>query len=95
MSELNEQQIKIIPKDKPEIGIDTSSALIDSIIDAAQVGGLDVSSIDALSQSSQSREQIYEFYDSMATDDIISSVIDVYVDDTVQTNDKGQLVHPL
>lgn len=92
MSELNGQQIKIIPKDKPETGIDTSSALIDSIIDAAQVGGLDVSSIDALSQSSQSREQIYEFYDSMATDDIISSVIDVYVDDTVQTNDKGQLV---
>lgn len=92
MSDLNEQKIKPIPKDAPELGIDTSSALIDSIIDAAQVGGLDISSIDALSQSSQNREQIYEYYDSMATDDIVSSVIDVYVDDTVQTNDKGQIV---
>ena len=92
MSDLNEQKIKPVPKDAPELGIDTSSALIDSIIDAAQVGGLDISSIDALSQSSQNREQIYEYYDSMATDDIVSSVIDVYVDDTVQTNDKGQIV---
>lgn len=86
------QSIKPVPVPEPETGIDTSGALIDSIISAAQVGGLDISSIDALSQSAQGREQIYELIDSMATDDIISSVLDVYVDDTIQTNDKGQVI---
>lgn len=92
MPQTKKQTIKPVPVSEPETGVDTSGSLIDSIIDAAQVGGLDISSIDALSQSAQNREQIYEYYDSMATDDIISSVLDVYVDDTIQTNDKGQVV---
>lgn len=75
-----------------EIGIDTSKTLMSNIIDAAEVGVLDISSIDALSQSVQNREQSYQLIDSMARDDVIAAVLDNYAEDVVQTNDKGQVV---
>ena len=75
-----------------EIGIDTSKTLMSNIIDAAEVGVLDISSIDALSQSVQNREQSYQLIDSMAQDDVIAAVLDNYAEDVVQTNDKGQVV---
>ena len=86
------KSVKVVPNPKPETGMDTDNTFIDSILDAAQIGGLDISSIDALSNSAQSREAIYEIYDSMQTDDVISAVIETYAEDTVQTNDKGQVM---
>lgn len=76
----------------PEIGIDTEKTFIDNIIGSAQVGSLDISSIDALSQSAQNREQLYNMIDSMAQDDVVAAVLETYAEDTVQTNDKGQVV---
>lgn len=73
-----------------EIGIDTQNQLLTSIIDAADVGTLDLSSIDALSQSAQTREQSYELIESMANDDVISAVLETYAEDIVETNDLGQ-----
>lgn len=85
-------RVKPIYNADPEIGIDTEKTFIDNIIGAAQVGSLDISSIDALSQSAQNREQLYNMIDSMAQDDVIAAVLETYAEDAVQTNDKGQVV---
>lgn len=89
---LDEILINPSPSAPVEIGIDTNKTILSNIIDAAQVGVLDISSIDALSQSVQSREQVYQLIDSMAADDVIAAVLDNYAEDIVQTNDKGQTV---
>lgn len=86
------QKIKIIPTPDPEIGLDTENIFADSILAAAQVGGLDVSSIDALSQSAQNREQVYQLIDAMATDEVLSAVLETYAEDSVEPNDKGQIM---
>lgn len=87
-----EEIVKPIPKSKPEIGIDTNKTLTDNIIDGAQIGALDVSSIDALSNSAQTREQTYELLDAMAQDDVVAAVLETYAEDVTQTNDSGQIV---
>ena len=89
---ISEEKIIPTPAPTPEIGIDTEGTFINNIITGAQLGSLDVSSIDALSNSAQTREQMYELLDSMSRDDVISAVIDTYVEDTIQTNDKGQKI---
>lgn len=89
---LNEIKIKPIPNSAPETGIDTNKTLLNNIIGAAEIGSLDISSIDALSQSAQNREQSYELIDSMAQDDVIAAVLETYAEDIVQTNDKGNIV---
>lgn len=89
---INEIKIAPVAASAPEIGIDTNKSIIDNIIGAAEVGTLDISSIDALSQSAQNREQSYQLIDSMAQDDVIAAVLETYAEDTVQTNDSGQVV---
>ena len=65
---------------------------MDNLITSAQIGTLDISSIDALSRSAQTREQAYQLIDNMAQDSIISAVLETYAEDAVQTNDKGQVM---
>lgn len=89
---INEVLINPAARKPIEIGIDTSKSIMTNIIDAAEIGVLDISSIDALSQSVQNREQSYQLIDSMAKDDVIAAVLDNYAEDVVQTNDKGQTV---
>lgn len=89
---INEVLLHPAPTKPLEIGIDTNKTLMSDIIEAAEIGVLDISSIDALSQSVQNREQAYQLIDSMAKDDVIAAVLDNYAEDVVQTNDKGQIV---
>lgn len=89
---LNEIKIKPITASTPEIGIDTNRNFMDNLITSAQIGTLDISSIDALSRSAQTREQAYQLIDNMAQDSIISAVLETYAEDAVQTNDKGQVM---
>lgn len=86
------RKVKPAPKTPPETGIDTSKSIVDNIIESASIGCLDVSSIDALSQSAQNREQQYELMDSMLQDATISSVVKQYASDIIQTNDRGQTI---
>ena len=86
------RKVKPTPKTPPETGIDTSKSIVDNIIESASIGCLDVSSIDALSQSAQNREQQYELMDSMLQDATISSVVKQYASDIIQTNDRGQTI---
>ena len=89
---LNELKVNPVPAAGVEVGIDTDRAFMSDIIEAAQVGSLDISSIDALAQSAQNREQSYQLIDSMAQDAVISAVLDTYASDAVQANDKGQII---
>ena len=89
---MNEMRIIPTAATSPEIGIDTDKSIVSNIIGAAEIGALDISSIDALSQSAQNREQSYQLIDSMAQDDVIAAVLETYAEDTVQTNDSGQIV---
>lgn len=89
---LNEVKIKPISATNPEIGIDTEKTFIDNILDSAQVGTLDLSSIDALTQSAQNREQAYQLIDAMTQDTIIAAVLETYAEDVVQTNDNGDIM---
>lgn len=91
-STLNEIKIKPIATSTPEIGIDTDRNFMDNLITSAQIGTLDISSIDALSQSAQNREQSYQLIDNMAQDSIISAVLETYAEDAVQTNDTGAVM---
>ena len=92
MGKEQKTKVKPINKTSPEIGIDTDKSIVDNIIEAASVGCLDISSIDALSQSAQNREQQYQLLDSMVQDPTISSVVKQYASDIIQTNDKGQTI---
>lgn len=85
-------KIKATANPTPEIGIDTNNQFFDNLIGAAEIGTLNVASIDALSQSAQNREQSYQLIDSMAQDDVIAAVLESYAEDITQTNDKGQIV---
>lgn len=85
-------KINPVATNPAEIGIDTKRTFVDNIISAAEIGSLDLSSIDALSQSAQNREQAYALIDTMSQDDVISSVLEMYAEDIVQTNSNGQAV---
>jgi len=89
---INEIKIKPIATTSPEIGIDTERHFLDNLITSAQIGTLDISSIDALSNSAQSREQSYQLIDNMAQDTIIAAVLETYAEDAVQTNDSGKVM---
>lgn len=85
-------KVKPISKPQPEVGIDLTQSLLDNIIEGSDIGRVDISSIDALNQSAQNREQMYQLIDSMSMDDTISAVLETYAEDSVQTNDSGQLM---
>jgi len=86
------QKIKPVPTPEPELGIDLKNSFVDSILDGASIGTLDLSSLNSLSQSTQSREQMYQLLDSMAQDDVVSAVLETYAEDAIQSNDKGESV---
>ena len=75
-----------------EIGIDIEDELIDAIIEGVSNDTVDISSLDAFSNITQSRENIYQLIDAMASDDRVSAVLETFTEDTVETNDKGQVV---
>lgn len=91
-SNLNEDVVRPVNAPQPEIGVDLNNTLASNIIEGAQIGALNVSSIDALSNSAQNREQTYELLDAMVQDELISAILKTYSSDAVQTNDKGQTI---
>ena len=91
-NEIVDRVITVIPQKDPETGIDTKKTLPDNILDGVQVGGINLTSIQSLTQTAQNREQTYELIDAMAQDDVISAVLETYAEDTIQTNDQGKTI---
>ena len=86
------KQIEPIPTEPQEIGIDIDDGLIDAIIEGVDNDVVDISSLDAFSNITQSRENVYQLIDAMASDDRVSAVLETFVEDAIETNDKGQIV---
>lgn len=81
-----------VPVKQKEIGIDTTKNLTLNILDAAEVSELDMSAIESFSNVAQTREEVYTLIDTMSQDDKISSILETYTEDTVETNDQGSVV---
>ena len=86
------KRIEPVPTEPQEIGIDIDDGLIDAIIEGVDNDVVDISSLDAFSNVTQSRENVYQLIDAMASDDRVSAVLETFVEDAVETNDKGQIV---
>lgn len=87
----NRKRTKAVPKKPPEIGIDTDNILIDNIIGAVEASSLDMGALESFTTVSQTRENIYTLIDTMSQDSTIAAILATYAEDTVETNDKGQV----
>ena len=83
------------PKDNPEIGVDLDDELVNKLIDEVdenQYSSIDLSSIESFLGVAQTREQMYALIDLMASDERIRAILDTYTEDTIETNENGQIV---
>lgn len=87
-----EKKIKIVPKNKPNIGIDTEDKFQDTVISAAQESKLDTNKLESFTNIAQTRDQVYSTIDTMMTDSTLSAILECYTSDVVDTNDQGQIV---
>lgn len=91
-NELIGAKTKAVPVKPKEFGMDTTQNLTTEIIDAADTSQLDISVLESFSTVAQTREEVYQLIDTMAQDDKVSSILETYVEDVVETNDNGQIV---
>lgn len=86
------KEIKSTPTPQKEIGVDTDKTIFDNIINAGMSNNLDMSALDAFTQVSQSRDQIYALMDMMCEDPTVASAIELYAEDATEYNQAGQIV---
>lgn len=87
-----EKKIRIVPKEKPNIGIDTEDTFQETVVSAAQESKLDTNKLESFTNVALTRDQVYSTIDTMMTDSTLSAVLDCYTADSVDTNDQGQIV---
>lgn len=75
---------------KDDTGI--SDVMYNNIIEMGTSSKIDLSSISSLSQQANTRNEMYNIYDTMCEDGQISAVIKTYSEDTTQPNDNGDIV---
>ena len=85
-------KIQAVPKEPVEVGIDTDSKLTTALIAAADQSVIDSSALDNFLNISQSREQIYSLIDTMSQDSTIAAIIETYVEDICEPNDRGEIL---
>lgn len=81
-----------VPLPQPEIGIDTTNALTNNIVNQAINSNVDISKLEGFSTVAQTREQVYQMIDTMAQDPILASYLKTITEDAVETNDSGKIV---
>lgn len=86
------KKIRSKPVPEKQIGIDTENSFYSDIIESSAHSALDISAFTNFDQASQSRDSIYALIDTMCQDSTISSVLETYVEDAIETNDSGQVV---
>jgi len=84
--------IKPIPKPAKNIGIDTEGEFYDNLIEAGESGILATANIERFSQVSDMRNQLYNMMDSMMSDPIISTGVEIYAENCAEANDRGHVV---
>lgn len=91
-SDLYGQQIRTIPQQKRNIGIDTEKEFMGNVAEAISSNILDIAKIQSFTQVSNNREIIMQLLDTMADDVIIAAALEVYAEDATESNNSGQIV---
>ncbi len=90
--EIYNKKTKEVPSKNKKNDVDLNHTLYNNIIDAGLASKVDLAGINSLSQTAQSRNEMYNIFDTMCEDGRISSVIETYADDSTQRNDAGNIV---
>ena len=86
------KQIKAVPKEEKNFGVDTQDTLITNIAEAAISSKLDTSDLENFLSVAQTREVYYQILDSMKEDNIIKAIIEAYAENSTETNENGDKV---
>ena len=96
---INDEEIynkKVVPIQPENKNTDTaiSNVLYDNIVGTAigSSNAIDINAINSLSQSANSRNEIYNIYDTMCEDGQINAVIKTYAQDSTEKNEDGNIV---
>lgn len=90
--ELIGKEIKAVPAQELNIGVDLEDNLAKEMVEASQQDILNVSALESFSTVAQTREQLYQCIDTMSNDSTISSVLETYAEDTTVANEQGRIV---
>ena len=91
-SEFQGKKIKSVPKPSQKLDIDTDDTIISEIITAGQKGELDITQLEAFTNLTQNRNQMYDLIDGMASDPIIAAALETYAEDATEPNSEGKIV---
>ena len=83
---------KAVPKPNRKQDIDLDGTFYDNIIDSGINNVLDINAFNSLSNVAQTRNELYNVYDSMCQDGSISAVVETYAEDATERNDAGRIV---
>lgn len=86
------KKINIISPKTKESEVNISNNIYDNIIALGTASQFDLSSINSLTQQANTRNEMYNRYDTMCEDGRISSVIQTYAEDATERNDTGDIV---
>lgn len=85
---------KIAPVVAPDkqIGIDLDNHVISNIVDSVETSRFDINALNAFTNVSRSRNEIYDTLDAMGEDSTIAAILETYAEDATETNDQGNIV---
>jgi hypothetical protein len=90
--EIYNKPTKAVPTPDRKKDIDLDGTLYDNIIAAGTNGVLDLNSFSSLTNTAQTRNELYNVYDNMCQDGTISAVVETYSEDATERNDDGKIV---
>lgn len=91
-SDLLGKTINPQPVPSRKIGIDVDDDFYKALSSAVQTSSVDISSVESLSNVSQSRETMFEIIDTMSEDTTISAVLETYAEDATELSDSGRII---
>ena len=86
------KEIKAVPKEEKNFGVDTKDILISNIANAAIHSTLDTTDLENFLSVAQNRESYYQILDSMKDDNIVKSIIEAYAENATESNEGGDKV---
>lgn len=86
------KQLKATPKPVKNIGMDLNNEFYSNIINGVKASSIDIAKIQSFTQTSQTRETIYQLLDTMAEDSSIAAILETYAEDATEANDQGDIV---
>ena len=85
-------KINAVPVPDTEIGVDTANEFFKDIANLGESASIDISSLNTFTQLSQNRETLYQVLDTMAQDSTVAAILEIYAEDTTETNERGEIV---